>query len=353
MFAIPKYDVFISYSNEDRAWAQLVHHSLTRRGFVSSFDDCDSLNENFRDKIFEALYDSAVCVLIIGSRKHSPWCDDDIGEAIDERVSNSHGEYRVVRTHYPDVIDDPEKLRELIRLIRGADRQPSLLANPKTREWARMRAKNALDVDWDKLCSDQQSQSEYQSTQRRTRFHERAQEYRKMLLAFATRLTGEHGLAEEIAQETMVNYLTLREADHWQQDLKNEAAYLFKMARNFVRNEWRAQCKFKSVSLDQPLDHQLRKDLSTLTVSLDVEKQIYLEELCQTLPLKAILGGLSGREMQLLYLSRIQELSYEQIARKVNENPVVVRYELQRILARVQARAKKILGKKSLFKSGS
>jgi hypothetical protein len=267
MSEIPNYDIFMSYANEDRALAQRLDELLAVKGFVSSFEDFDNSNKNSRDKIFEAVFDSAVCVLIIGSGKQSPWWDNHICEAIKERVSTSHGEYRVVsillsstpqqhlhdltfqidwgfqsegRIHYTDVIDDAEKWHELIRLIRGADRPHSLLAKGETRTWATMRAKNALDVDWEKLYSVHQSQSKPQLTRlqslktkeypetvaRRKRFHEKAQEYLKLLTAFAKRFTHEQELAQEIAQQVMVNYLSLREADNWQQDIQNEVGYL-------------------------------------------------------------------------------------------------------------------------------
>jgi DNA-directed RNA polymerase specialized sigma24 family protein len=93
----------------------------------------------------------------------------------------------------------------------------------------------------------------------------------------------------------------------------------------------------------------LRKDLSKLT-RFDAEK-FYLEELSQTIPLNTVLGRLSERQMELLNLRVVYELTYEQIAQKVNENPMIVRYEVQRILVMVRARAKKLFGNKSLFKS--
>jgi RNA polymerase sigma factor (sigma-70 family) len=226
-----------------------------------------------------------------------------------------------------------------------------------------MRAKNALNVDWKKLYSGQQSQSKSQSAQfqslkikecpepieRRKRFDENAEKYRKMLVGFVVRRMHDPELAQEIAQKTMVNYLSLREADNWQQDFKNEKAYLIKMARNLLMDEWRAQSKTKSVSLDYLLDDLLCKHLSKLT-RFDAEK-FYLEELSQTIPLNTALGGLSERQMEWLNLRVVDELTYEQIAQKVNENPMIVRYEVQRILVMVRARAKKLFGNKSLFKS--
>jgi len=188
------------------------------------------------------------------------------------------------------------------------------------------------------------------AVERRKRFEEKAPKHRKMLVGFVVRRTHDPELAEEIAQQTLLNYLTIREAENWQRDIKNEAGYLIKIARNLMNDGWRLQSKTKSVSIDEQLD-QLLKVSGKLTGNFDAEQQVYLEELRHTIPLKTLLGGLDERQKRLLYLRVVDELSYQQIAEEVKGNPHLVRYELQRIFATVKARVKKIFGKKSLFKS--
>ncbi len=188
MSEIPKFDVFISYAHDDRDHAEGLHRLLEAKGFVSSFEDCNSSYWNSREEIFEAVYSSAVCLLVIGARKNSPWWDDYIGEAIDKRVSTSHGEFRVVSVlfssaprqfldrwnaqadlpfesegivYYPDSIDDTEKLHELILLIRGVERRP-FLASSELCKSARRRAQKTLDVDWEQLWSNHQSHTQPQ-----------------------------------------------------------------------------------------------------------------------------------------------------------------------------------------------
>jgi RNA polymerase sigma factor (sigma-70 family) len=186
---------------------------------------------------------------------------------------------------------------------------------------------------------------------RRKDFDKEAEKYLKMLLAFLVSRTHDRELAEEIAHKTLVKYLRKREADNWQPEVKNEGGYLVKIARNLLKDHWKAKSKTKSVSLDQQLDDHLLKDLSERIGSFDVEKQFYLEELRKTIPLKVILSKLSKHQRNLLYLRVVDELTYEQIARKVNDNPILVRYEVQKIFANVRARRKKMFGKKSLFKT--
>lgn len=186
----------------------------------------------------------------------------------------------------------------------------------------------------------------------REQFDEKVPAHRKMLVGYVGGRTRNSDLAEDIAQETITKYLEIREADKWQIVIENEEAYLKKIARNLLTDGWRTQSKTKLVSLDQPDDDQGQKGSQPRAESFDVDKHIYLEELHQTIPLKTLLGRLSENQKRLLWLRVVEDMSYEEIAEKVNENQIIVRYELQRILATVRARVKKIYGdKKTLFKS--
>jgi hypothetical protein len=176
MAEIPRFDVFISYAHHDLDWAESLHRLLEHKGFVSAFEIFNSSYRHSRDEIFDAVYSSAVCLFLIGSRRTSPWWDDHIREAIDERASNSRNELRVVSVlcsspaqqfldwrdyqsilpfesegmvFSTDSMDDKERLHELILLIRGAERRP-FLADSALCKLARVRAKKALGVNWSK-----------------------------------------------------------------------------------------------------------------------------------------------------------------------------------------------------------
>src|SRR4029079_3905019 len=110
-------------------------------------------------------------------------------------------------------------------------------------------------VSW-RLIMNQADDSDV-AVERRKRFEEKAEKYRKMLVGFVVRRTHDPELAEEIAQQTLLNYLTIREAENWQRDIKNEAGYLIKIARNLMNDGWRLQSKTKSVSIDEQLDDHL------------------------------------------------------------------------------------------------
>src|SRR5688572_22513143 len=155
-----KYDVFLSYAHQDRDLVADMKRLLEHKGFVSYFPDEDKRQRNRPAKIFDAMFDSFVCLLVMASDKHAPWWDERIPDAIRERVATSRGEFRVLsvlldaQSHKyagnlnlpfvtedlvvgEDSLNDEDTLHELILLIRGARRQPKSFADPALRAWAK------------------------------------------------------------------------------------------------------------------------------------------------------------------------------------------------------------------------
>jgi nucleoside-diphosphate-sugar epimerase len=187
MSKMKKYDVFLSYAHEDRNSAGSISRLLQETGFVSSFVDLDSSQPSSQERIFQAVDNSFVCVLLIGRDKQAPWWQECIGNAIGEKVARSRGEFRVLSVvlnvvldkldapdhltppfawdyltvpfvsedtvYWEDSLNEGGKLHELILLIRGARRHPKFFADPELRAWTKLRAENALRIDWTKLWS--------------------------------------------------------------------------------------------------------------------------------------------------------------------------------------------------------
>lgn len=183
---------------------------------------------------------------------------------------------------------------------------------------------------------------------RRKQFQERAPKYLEMLFAIVLRMTGNHELSREIAQQAIFKYFVRMEAEKWQQDVRKEPGYLAQTARNLVNDGWRAYGRGET-SLDELLEGGSVPD--QIKCFFDLEKPIYLEQLREQIPLKTILNGFSEYQLRLLMLREVEGLSHKEIAHEVNENVAVVRYELQKIKATIRARVRKIFGKKSFFKS--
>lgn len=189
------------------------------------------------------------------------------------------------------------------------------------------------------------------TVERRERFHDRAPEYLNMLFATVFSITHDYELSTEIAQQAVVNYLIRMEKKKWQLEIENEGAYLVRIAHNLLNDGWRAHGRAEWMSLDQQLDDRLLKELGQITDAFDVENKIYWESVAQILPWKTILGGLDARERRLFLLHEVEGLSNKEVARELNDNVIIVRYELQKIKAKIRARVKKICGKTNSFKS--
>lgn len=185
------------------------------------------------------------------------------------------------------------------------------------------------------------------AVQRRKHFDDNAPAYRKKLFAIIFSKTHDPELSNEIAQEALVRYLNKMEKERWQLKIENEEAYLVQIAQNLLVDGGRANSRAEHVSLDQQLDDQLMGELSKARNGVDVENKIYWQQLAQILPWKTIFIGLSERET-CLFLLHVEGLSNEEIALDLNDNVVLIRYELTKLKAKIRARVKKICGKNKI-----
>jgi RNA polymerase sigma factor (sigma-70 family) len=186
------------------------------------------------------------------------------------------------------------------------------------------------------------------AVQRRKRFHQKAPAYLNMLFAVVFSLTHDRELAHEIGQQTIVKYLSRMESEKWELEIENEGAYLVRIAKNLVNDGWRANGKAEFVSLDQQLDDRLLKVLSQLVGTSDIENQVYFEELLEKLAPK--FAGLDAYERELLLL-HVEGLSNKEIAKELNKETSVVRYDWQKLKYKIRSLVRGIYGKKGLFKS--
>lgn len=78
------YDVFLSYSNEDRPWATEFASALKDAGVKTWFDAHElKPGERWQEKIEEALRDSRIFVLILSPEGlQSPWTYFELGAAL-------------------------------------------------------------------------------------------------------------------------------------------------------------------------------------------------------------------------------------------------------------------------------
>jgi hypothetical protein len=82
-----KYDVFLSYSDEDRCWASEFAAALTDAGVRNWFDVHDLLpGDRWQDRLEDALRESRTLVFILGPESaESPWMFFELGAALADR----------------------------------------------------------------------------------------------------------------------------------------------------------------------------------------------------------------------------------------------------------------------------
>ena len=82
-----RYDVFLSYSHQDKAWVSEFVAALREAGVTAWFDVQDLLpGERWREQIQEALRESSTLIVILNPRNvQSPWMFFELGAAVADK----------------------------------------------------------------------------------------------------------------------------------------------------------------------------------------------------------------------------------------------------------------------------
>lgn len=164
------------------------------------------------------------------------------------------------------------------------------------------------------------------------------------LFHFALRLTRNQTEAEEITQTAFLRFLRLMKRKK-KPEIQSQQAYLSTTIHNLWIDLLKNRRKEMAVSLD---DDKVREKLEREAAESDdsatsLENRIYYKELHRTLPLKVILGGLSDYDKQLLILRRVEERSVKEIAELLDREVCQVRYDLQKLEAKIRYRVRKLV----------
>lgn len=184
------YDIFLSCAYEDKDSAVLLRRKLRELDFHSWFEVPEIEEKNvFIEEMWEAIEDSAVCILLVGSGGTFPWVDGSVWSAINCRLERPDSVFRVITVILPQAnsnssvtfpwvnntrlvssrpqstivrfnqsLDEKDVLTELVLRIRGVDPDDqSYFSDDLFREQMQLRALNALNVDWYQLVSDLRS----------------------------------------------------------------------------------------------------------------------------------------------------------------------------------------------------
>jgi RNA polymerase sigma factor (sigma-70 family) len=187
-------------------------------------------------------------------------------------------------------------------------------------------------------------------------FEQNCPEYYKFLLHFLSRLIGNKTEAEELTQETFLNFQVFMERHEWKWEVKSFRAYLVTTAIHLRKDAWRGKDLWKglreegSVDYDDEQSDRVRKVLDREAMqsnnpTSNIESGILFKELFKSLPLKTILSGLDPYQLEILWLKEVEELTLEEIAQRVHKETAQVRYDLQKLDAAFRYRVRKLFGK--------
>ena len=190
--------------------------------------------------------------------------------------------------------------------------------------------------------NDQKTNSGTRAQDLKVDFEKNLSNYYERLFRGVSRLTHDKLEAEGITQATLLKFLRIMTQKDWTADIKDINTYLMTIAKNLwntrKRKNAQSPVSYDEVETVEMLDRSAVRDETT-----DLEKRIYLEELVKTLPWEFMFSGLTNYERQLFSLRKIEENSIEEIATIVGKDPSRVRYDLQKISARIRYRARKYL----------
>jgi RNA polymerase sigma factor (sigma-70 family) len=192
------------------------------------------------------------------------------------------------------------------------------------------------------------NESEQAANEKRMEFEEKWPLHFNNLYPYVLNLTRNKADAEDITQDALICFKEHMEKNKWDVKFDNEDAYRRRIAHNLYMDLCKRRKKEGQVSCDNEEDERTRKEAERRAGACDdaiasIEDDMHYKKLYRTLPLKVILGGLSDYELQLLRLKKVEEKSPEEIAETLHKDVYRVRYDLNKLDAKLRYRVKKLL----------
>jgi hypothetical protein len=104
-----KYDVFLSHSSADKPAVEKLAVRLRREGIEPWLDKWNLIpGQEWMPAIEQALAKCATCAVFIGPGGLGPWQNAEMRAAIDRRVGESGGQFRVIPVLLPGM-ERPER----------------------------------------------------------------------------------------------------------------------------------------------------------------------------------------------------------------------------------------------------
>lgn len=149
--------------------------------------------------------------------------------------------------------------------------------------------------------------------------------YRDSIYSYLFYQTGNTAISEELCQEV---FLKAFKAIGSFQGRSSVKTWLYSIAHNTYVTWYKREKKYEIISLDNEEVNMLK--------SCQWQPEVAMEKLENSIEIRKVLAGLKEEHRNVLILSELQELSYEEIANTLNWNLSKVKSTLYR--ARIQFR---------------
>lgn len=197
--------------------------------------------------------------------------------------------------------------------------------------------------------SGQSRRAKFRGTPREIKaFEENIDQYYDNLFDDVLRLTRNEADAEGVTQAALLRFLNMMDRQDWKVEIKDINAYLLTIAKHvLIDRQRKRKPEDDSLSYDdeQNLKALERDQRNSKDDIQGIENRIYYEELWKTLPISVIFGSLSDYEKQLVQMHYLDEMSVKEIAACVGRSPEQARYDLQKLIAKVRYRARRLAQK--------
>jgi RNA polymerase sigma factor (sigma-70 family) len=191
-------------------------------------------------------------------------------------------------------------------------------------------------------------EGEHAAKQKREEFDNQWLTHYKKLYPYVLNLTRNKADAEDITQDALMSFKEYMEKNQWNVEFEDEDAYRRRIAHNLYVDLCKRRKREGLVSCDDEEDERTRKEAERKASAHDseiarIEEEMHYKKLLSLVPLKAMLNGLSDYELQLLRLKKLEEKTTEEVAEDLKTNVYQVRYDINKLDAKLRYRAKKLL----------
>ena len=196
------------------------------------------------------------------------------------------------------------------------------------------------------MCDD----SEH-AKKRRLEFEDKLSEHYDRLYPSVLKMVSNKADADDFTQEAIMCYIRHMDQKGWETKIENTGAYLRRIAHNLYvdsckRRNREVQFGYEDEETGQTNQEAERKAATTDETVGRIEDASHFGKLLHDMP-KALLHGFTEYERDLLKLRKVDGLSAEEAAGILQKDVYRVRYDLNKIEARLRYRVRRLMDGKN------